>query len=78
WYKPIMYTLTPGEWYLCYSCKRCHARQVLFPDLSKGEAEVKATYIVTCQKCGHKDGYEPAEVERYHHPEDAAVIHLAS
>jgi hypothetical protein len=66
-----MHTLTPGEWYLCYSCKSCHSRQVLFPDLSNGQTTLNVSYEVTCENCKHRASYEPEELERYQHPEDA-------
>ena len=69
-----MHTLYPGEWYLRFTCSQCHSKQVLFPDLSKGTAEIKGIYVVTCLKCGHKASYDTDTIERYHHPNDAEVV----
>jgi hypothetical protein len=63
-----MRNLWPGEWYLLFSCKGCKAKQVLFPDLSKGKAKLVATYIVSCSFCGHRDHYDGELIERYQHP----------
>ena len=49
-----MRTLTPGQWYLRFTCEHCNAKQILFPDLSRGEAKIKATYVVECSSCFHK------------------------
>ena len=64
-----MRTLIPGEWYILFVCKSCKAKQVLFPDLSKGKAKINATYTVRCPQCDHEDSYESEELERYEHPE---------
>ena len=69
-----MHTLTPGEWYLRFTCPRCKAKQVMFPDLSKGQAPIQAIYQVTCTNCGHKDHYDSDTIERYHHPENAQPV----
>jgi RNase P subunit RPR2 len=69
-----MHTLHPGEWYLRYTCEKCGSKQVLFPDLSKGTAEIKGVYLVTCLGCGHKAHYDSDSLERYHHPEDALPV----
>jgi RNase P subunit RPR2 len=63
-----MYTLIPGHWYLRYTCKKCQATQILFPDLSRGTAEINAEYVVTCVHCKLKSHYDSDEVERYQHP----------
>jgi DNA-directed RNA polymerase subunit M/transcription elongation factor TFIIS len=65
-----MRTLTPGQWYLRFTCEHCSSKQILFPDLSKGEAKIKATYIVECSSCFHKGSYDGDDIERYHHPSD--------
>jgi DNA-directed RNA polymerase subunit RPC12/RpoP len=69
-----MHTLHPGEWYLRYTCIKCGSKQVLFPDLSQGKAEIKGIYVVTCTKCRHKDSYDIETIERYHHPADAQPV----
>lgn len=69
-----MRTLHPGEWYLRFTCKQCRSKQVLFPDLSKGTAEIKGIYTVTCLECAHKASYDTEIIERYHHPEDAQPV----
>lgn len=69
-----MHNLHPGEWYLRFTCIQCASKQVLFPDLSKGTAPIRAIYEVTCDKCRHKDFYDADRIERYHHPEDAQPI----
>jgi hypothetical protein len=63
-----MVTLTPGQWYLRYTCEHCHAKQILFTDLSRGEAKIKATYVVECSNCFRKGSYDADEIERYQHP----------
>lgn len=65
-----MRTLTPGEWYLRYTCKQCKAKQILFPDLSRGQARIKATYVVECSHCLNRRAYEGEDIERYQHPSD--------
>ena len=69
-----MYTLHPGEWYLRFICIQCNAKQVLFPDLSKGQADIKGIYVVTCLECAHKASYDTNVIERYYHPEDAQPV----
>jgi hypothetical protein len=64
-----MRTLVPGEWYLRFSCNACNSSQVLFPDLSEGKAEVRATYTVDCPACGYRGSYEGEDLERYQHVE---------
>ena len=66
-----MRTLTPGEWYLLFTCEHCCKRQVLFPDLSRGKSEVRATYTVDCPECGRRASYNSEGLERYRHPEGA-------
>lgn len=66
-----MRTLTPGEWYLRFTCEKCRTKQVLFPDLSRGQAEIRATYVVECPECRHKASYDSDLIERYHHPPDS-------
>ena len=63
-----MRTLTPGQWYLRFTCERCNTKQVLFQDLSQGEAKIKATYVVECSNCFHKGSYDGEQIERYQHP----------
>jgi len=65
-----MSPLTPGQWYLRFRCKHCNATQILFPDLSRGEAKIKATYVVECSSCFQKGSYDGDEIERYQHPLD--------
>lgn len=65
-----MSPLTPGQWYLRFTCQQCNATQVLFPDLSRGEARIKATYVVECSSCCHKGSYDGDDIERYQHPSD--------
>ena len=65
-----MRTLTPGQWYLRFTCEHCSAKQILFPDLSRGEAKIKATYVVECSSCFHKGSYDGDDIERYQHPSE--------
>ena len=63
-----VYALTPGSWYLRYTCDGCKSAQVLFPDLSNGTSNIKATYVIECPECAHSGAYESENVERYQHP----------
>jgi hypothetical protein len=63
-----MRTLIPGEWYILFTCSECKTRQILFPDLSEGRANLRATYKVDCVKCHHTGKYESETLERYQHP----------
>ncbi len=65
-----MSTLTPGSWYLLFTCESCKSKQVLFPDLSKGKSQLVATYNVACPNCLHAGSYDSEKIERYHHPLD--------
>jgi DNA-directed RNA polymerase subunit M/transcription elongation factor TFIIS len=65
-----MRTLTPGQWYLRFTCEQCQTKQVLFPDLSRGKAKIKATYVVECSSCSHKGSYDGDHIERYQHPSE--------
>lgn len=65
-----MRQLTPGQWYLRFTCEECEAKQILFPDLSQGEAKIRATYVVECSVCLHKGAYDADVIERYRHPLD--------
>jgi len=67
-----MHGLTPGQWYLRFTCKCCETKQILFADLSRGEARMKATYVVECTSCHHKAAYDAEDIERYQHPLDQA------
>jgi len=42
--------------------------EILFADLSRGEAKIKATYIVECSSCSHTGSYDGDDIERYQHP----------
>jgi predicted RNA-binding Zn-ribbon protein involved in translation (DUF1610 family) len=64
-------TLVPGEWYILFRCSECKTRQIMFPDLSRGRAMLRATYKVQCAKCGYVGKYESEELERYEHPPTA-------
>jgi len=72
-----MRTLIPGEWYILFTCSECQTRQILFPDLSEGRAQLRATYKVECAKCNYVGKYESESLERYQHPptSDPASIH---
>jgi DNA-directed RNA polymerase subunit RPC12/RpoP len=72
-----MRTLRPGCWYLMYVCVTCKTKQVLFPDLSDGKAEINAIYHVACPQCGHPGSYEPEQMERYYHPESKPPFKFA-
>ena len=65
-----MHGLTPGQWYLRFTCKHCGVKQILFADLSRGEARIRATYVVECTSCLNKGAYDADEIERYQHPPD--------
>lgn len=70
-----MHTLTPGKWYLRFTCRKCQTHQVLFPDLSDGTANLNgASYSVSCGRCGYSDHYETADIERYQHPPKAKAV----
>jgi DNA-directed RNA polymerase subunit RPC12/RpoP len=69
-----MRTLTPGEWYLLFKCIHCSKRQVLFPDLSQGKSEVRATYTVECPECGGRGSYDSESLERYQHPKNGGPM----
>ena len=56
-----------GEWYLVVNCKKCHVRQVLFHDLSKGRSLIMATYTYQCADCHETADYDGHEIERYQH-----------
>lgn len=66
-----MRTLVPGEWYILFTCSECKTRQILFPDLSEGRAQLRATYKVECVKCNYVGKYESETLERYQHPPNA-------
>jgi DNA-directed RNA polymerase subunit M/transcription elongation factor TFIIS len=63
-----MRTLTPGQWYFMFTCEHCKEKEILFPDLSHGQAKIKATYVVECSRCSHKGSYDGDDIERYQHP----------
>jgi ribosomal protein S27E len=63
-----MPTLTPGQWYLRFTCEECETKQILFADLTGGEARIRATYVVECANCLHKGAYDADRIERYQHP----------
>ena len=63
-----MRTLTPGQWYLRFTCEQCKEKEILFPDLSRGQARIKATYVVECSRCSHTGSYDADDIERYQHP----------
>jgi hypothetical protein len=63
-----MRTLVPGEWYILFTCSECKTRQILFPDLSEGRANLRATYKVECVKCNFMGKYDSETLERYQHP----------
>ena len=65
-----MHGLTPGQWYLRFTCKQCETKQILFADLSRGEARIRATYVVECTNCLNKAAYDADDIERYQHPPD--------
>jgi hypothetical protein len=66
-----MHKLIAGRWYLMFVCENCQTRQVLFPDLSNGTAEIRATYNVDCAKCHQNGAYDTDIIERYQHREEA-------
>jgi hypothetical protein len=72
-----MRTLVPGEWYILFTCAECKTRQILFPDLSEGRAQLRATYKVECVKCAYAGHYDSDILERYQHPptSDPQPIH---
>ncbi len=72
-----MRTLVPGEWYILFTCSDCKTRQILFPDLSEGRAQLRATYKVQCAKCEYMGRYDSEVLERYQHPptSDPLPIH---
>ena len=68
-----MRTMSPGAWYLLYTCEACHRKQVLFPDLSNGQAQFMGTYGVHCPQCKHHGFYDGEKLERYQHPPELTV-----
>lgn len=72
-----MRTLIPGEWYILFTCSDCQTRQILFPDLSEGRAQLRATYKVECVRCHYIGRYDSDILERYQHPpnSDPVPIH---
>ena len=72
-----MRTLVPGEWYILFTCSECKTRQILFPDLSEGRAQLRAVYKVECVKCDYMGRYDSEILERYQHPptSDPQPIH---
>ena len=69
-----MHSLHPGEWYLRYTCVKCKSKQILFPDMFRGEAPIQASYEVTCTECSNRAIYDEDVIERYHHPENAKPV----
>jgi DNA-directed RNA polymerase subunit M/transcription elongation factor TFIIS len=63
-----MRTLTPGQWYLRFTCEHCQQKEILFADLSRGQTKLKATYVVQCSSCSHTGSYDGDDIERYQHP----------
>jgi len=61
--------LIPGEWYLRYTCPNCQAAHILFRDLTRGAAPIRATYFIECPACRLKETYESQDIERYQHLE---------
>ena len=68
-----MGALTPGQWYLLFTCPNCKVKQVLFPDLSEGKATLDAVYHVPCRECGTEGAYDGKIIERYQHPRVLAI-----
>lgn len=66
-----MRTLTPGQWYLRFTCEHCQQKEILFADLSRGQTKIKATYVVQCSSCSHTGSYDGDDIERYQHPSTA-------
>ena len=73
-----MGTLTPGQWYLLFTCPKCAIKQVLFLDLSEGKAEIGAVYHVPCRECGHEGAYGGDSLERYQHPTEVEMSRAAT
>ena len=59
--------LVHGEWYILINCQNCNTKHVLFPDLTKGASDLKATYRWTCPTCQHHGDYDSDSLERYQH-----------
>jgi hypothetical protein len=69
-----VYKLMPGEWYVLFSCENCKTRQVLFPDLTAGKADLSlCSYGLDCRYCAHHAYYDNRTIERYQHPPEAQV-----
>jgi ribosomal protein S27E len=71
-----MRTLTPGEWYLRFTCEQCKTKQILFPDISRGRGRIRASYEVDCPACGHRAVYDEEDIERYQHPDNVRKLAL--
>ena len=72
-----MYLLTPGQWYLIFTCSKCKSLQVLFPDLTGGTSKINAIYTTACCQCRHKASYDGQAIRRYRHPHNAPALKLA-
>ena len=66
---PLMNGLSPGHWYLMFSCVHCQERQILFPDLTNGTSDIRGSYTVRCERCGLSGKYDTKAIERYRHSE---------
>lgn len=62
-----------GLWYIVVTCEKCSSTIFLFQDLTEGKSSLDANYIVTCPRCGHKDGYQG---RHYFHSEQTDGQHV--
>jgi predicted nucleic-acid-binding Zn-ribbon protein len=58
----------PGMWYVVVTCNKCKAREPLWPDLSKGKAELIGAYYFRCPICNHTQFYDDNTLEHYQCP----------
>jgi DNA-directed RNA polymerase subunit RPC12/RpoP len=65
--KELPFELISDEWYLRYKCVNCKTTHVLFRDLTRGTAAIKATYFIECPTCSVKEAYDGRNIERYHY-----------
>ena len=69
-----VYKLMAGEWYVLFTCENCKTRQMLFPDLTAGKADLSlCSYGLDCRYCAHHAYYDNRRIERYQHPPEAQV-----
>jgi hypothetical protein len=66
-----------GDWYVVFTCESCGTRQPLYPDPSKGKAEIDSA-IARCAFCGRSRFYRAAQFERYKHSPSGDLGEIAA